>query len=209
MAKKNKVKFNICNVHYALQTIGDNGDVSFDTPVPMPGAVSLSLDANGEPSNFYADGYAYYTISNNMGYEGDLELAMIPESFRTDVLKETLDTNKVLVENANVETANFALLFEFDGDVKKIRHVLHNCAASRPSIESQTNEDEIEVQTETLSVKATPLASGYVKAKTGDDTTEKTYADWYKAVYLPAAAAEAASDVSGQSVKSSAKAVKE
>ncbi|MFO3714806.1 major tail protein [Oribacterium sp. P9] len=209
MAKKNKVKFNICNVHYALQTIGDNGDVSFDTPVPMPGAVSLSLDANGEPSNFYADGYAYYTISNNMGYEGDLELALIPESFRTDVLKETLDTNKVLVENANVETANFALLFEFDGDVKKIRHVLYNCAASRPSIESQTNEDEIEVQTETLSVKATPLASGYVKAKTGDDTTEKTYADWYKAVYLPAAATEATSDVSEQSTKSTAKAVKE
>ena len=144
-----------------------------------------------------------------MGYEGDLELAMIPESFRTDVLKETLDTNKVLVENANVETANFALLFEFDGDVKKIRHVLYNCAASRPSIESQTNEDEIEVQTETLSVKATPLASGYVKAKTGDDTTEKIYTDWYKAVYLPAAAAEAASDVSEQSTKSTAKAVKE
>lgn len=209
MPKKNKVKFNICNVHYALQTIGDNGDVSFGTPVPMPGAVSLSLDANGEPSNFYADGYAYYTISNNMGYEGDLELAMIPESFRTDILKETLDTNKVLVENANVETVNFALLFEFDGDVKKIRHVLYNCAASRPSIESQTNEDEVEVQTETLSVKATPLASGYVKAKTGDDTTEKTYADWYKAVYLPAAAAEAASDVSNQSVKLAAKAVKE
>lgn len=209
MPKKNKVKFNICNVHYALQTISDNGDVSFGTPVPMPGAVSLSLDANGKPNNFYADGYAYYTISNNMGYEGDLELAMIPESFRTDVLKETLDTNKVLVENANVETANFALLFEFDGDVKKIRHVLYNCAASRPSIESQTNEDEIEVQTETLSVKATPLASGYVKAKTGDDTTEKIYADWYKAVYLPAAAAEAASDVSEQSTKTTAKAVKE
>ena len=176
---------------------------------PVPGAVSLSLDANGEPSNFYADGYAYYTISNNMGYEGDLELAMIPESFRTDVLKETLDTNKVLMENANVETANFALLFEFDGDVKKIRHVLYNCAASRPSIESQTNEDEIEVQTETLSVKATPLASGYVKAKTGDDTTEKIYTDWYKSVYLPGAAAEAASDVSEQSTKSTAKAVKE
>ena len=185
MPKKNKVKFNICNVHYALQTIGDNGDVSFGTPVPMPGAVSLSLDANGEPSNFYADGYAYYTISNNMGYEGDLELAMIPESFRTDVLKETLDTNKVLMENANVETANFALLFEFDGDVKKIRHVLYNCSASRPSIESETKEDTIEPGTETLSITADPRSDGLVKARTGDTTDAGTYANWYKTVYIP------------------------
>ena len=101
--KKNKVKFNICNVHYALITVSEEGEVTFGTPVAMPGAVSLSLEPNGEPSNFYADGYAYYTISNNMGYEGDLELAMVPESFRTDVLKESLDTNQVLVENANVD----------------------------------------------------------------------------------------------------------
>ena len=185
--KKNKVKFNICNVHYALQKIDEDGTVSFETPVAMPGAVSLSLDANGEPSNFYADGYAYYTISNNMGYEGDLELAMVPESFRTDVLKEELDSKKVLLENANAETANFALLFEFDGDIRKIRHVLYNCSAARPTIESQTNEDEIEVQTETLSITASPLASGYVKAKTGDETDEETYNGWYTNVYMPAA----------------------
>jgi len=183
--KKNKVKFNICNVHYAVATIDSSGNATFGTPVAMPGAVSLALDHNGDPSNFYADGYAYYTISNNMGYEGDLELAMIPESFRTDVLKETLDDNNVLVENANTETANFALLFEFDGDVRKIRHVLYYCSASRPNIESQTNEEEIEVKTETITIKAAPLGSGLVKAKTGDDTTDATYQNWYNEVYMP------------------------
>ena len=205
MPKKNKVKFNIRNMHYALQNVAEDGAITFATPVPMPGAVSLSLDANGEPSTFYADGCAYYIISNNMGYEGDLELAMLPESFRTDVLKEELDTNKVLVENANVEVQNFALLFEFDGDIKKIRHVLYNCAASRPSIESQSNEDEIEVKTETLSITATPLANGYVKAKTGDSTTDTIYTDWYKSVYMPTDA-DAASDAAAQSA-TSAKAV--
>ena len=193
--KKNKVKFNICNVHYALITVDDDGDVTFGTPVAMPGAVSLSLEPNGEPSNFYADGYAYYTISNNMGYEGDLELAMVPENFRTDVLKESLDDNSVLVESANVETANFALLFEFDGDVKKIRHVLYNCSAARPNIESTTNEEEIEVQTETLAITAAPLANGYVKARTGDSTTDTVYTGWYTSVYMPTVADPEASGV--------------
>ena len=102
----------------------------------------------------------------------------------------------MLVENCNAETGSFALLFEFDGDVKKIRHVLYNCSASRPKIESKTNEESREVQTETLTVKARPLASGYVKAKTGDTTTAKVYDDWYKAVYMPAVTAEPAEPAS-------------
>ena len=135
--KKNKVKFNICNVHYAPITVAEEGTVSFGTPVPMPGAVSISMDPTGEPESFYADGIEYYVINNNMGYNGDLELAMIPESFRTDALKEQLDDKGVLIENAQVELAAFALLFEFDGDQRHIRHVLYNCSASRPGIEGK------------------------------------------------------------------------
>lgn len=185
---KNKVKYNLKNAHYAMLTVDEEGTVSYATPVALPGAVSISLDANGEPENFYADGVAYYVINNNMGYDGDLELAMIPEDFRVSALNETLDDKKVLIENANTELNPFALLFEFDGDVKHIRHVLYNCSASRPGIEGKTNEENREVQTETLSIKATPLASGVVKAKTGDSTDATVYADWYKAVYMPSIA---------------------
>lgn len=183
--KNNKVKYNLKNAHYALLTIGEDGAVSYAAPVPLPGSVSLSLDANGEPENFYADGIAYYVINNNMGYDGDLELALIPESFRTDVLREKLDAKGVLIENSDAELALFALLFEFDGDVKKIRHVLYNCSAARPNIESATNEEEIEVQTETLAITAAPLANGYVKARTGDSTTDTVYTGWYTSVYMP------------------------
>lgn len=185
MSNKNKVKFNICNVHYAKLTLTPEGEINYETPVPMPGAVSLSLDPNGEPSVFYADGYAYYTVNNNQGYEGDIEMALVPESFREDILKETKDANKVLIEDANVETGKFALLFEFDGDIKKIRHVLYSCVATRPKIESSTKEEEIEVKTETLSIKASPLSGGYVKARTSDETTSEAYENWYKSVYLP------------------------
>ena len=86
----------------------------------------------------------------------------------------------------------FALLFEFDGDEHSIRHVLYNCAASRPSIESQTKEETIEPRTETLNLTADPREDGLVKSRTGDTTDKETYDNWYKSVYLPAGADEAA-----------------
>lgn len=181
----NKVKYNLCNCHFALVTVAADGTYTFGDIAALPGAVSLSLDPNGEPDPFYADGVQYYVINNSMGYDGDLEVALIPESFRTDVLKEVSDDNSVLVENSNSETGSFALLFEFDGDTKKIRHVLYNCTASRPKIEGKTNEESKEVQTETLSLKARPLSDGLVKAKTGDKTVATTYDNWYKTVYVP------------------------
>ena len=206
--KSNKVKYNLKNTHYALLTVAEDGSVAYGTPVSLPGSVSLSLDANGEPENFYADGIAYYVINNNMGYEGDLELALIPESFRTDVLNEKLDSKGVLIENSDVELASFALLFEFDGDVKHIRHVMYNCSASRPGIEGKTNEDTKEVQTETLTIKATPLSSGIVKAKTGNTTDEATYNNWYKTVYVPTDTSEAVA-LTDTKTTSTTKAVKE
>lgn len=183
--KNNKVKFNLKNVHYAVLTHGADGTVSYETPVAIPGAVSISLDPNGEPSKFYADGVVYYTVANNQGYEGDLEIAVVPESFLIDVLKQVKDSKGVLVENAKAELVNFALLFEFDGDVNSVRHVMYNCSASRPAIESKTNEDEVEVQTETLSLSMSPLENGLVKTKTCSDTDETVYNSWYETVYIP------------------------
>ena len=183
----NKVKYNIKNVHAAKMTeITENGNTiySYDTPKSLPGAVSISLDAEGDSSPFYADGLVYFRTVSNNGYSGDLELAMIPEWFRTEILQETLDDKGVLIENANnAESVKFALLFEFDGDVNAIRHVMYNCTASRPSIESETKEDKIEPITETLSLTADPRSDGLIKAKTGESTDSLTYNDWYKAVY--------------------------
>ena len=187
----NKIKYNLKNVHAAVMTATVTSGVtsySYGTPQAIPGAVSISLDAEGESSPFYADGIVYYRTFANNGYSGDLEIALIPEWFRTEILKETLDAKGVLVERAdNTDSVKFALLFEFDGDVNSIRHVLYNCAASRPSIESETKEDTIEPGTETLSLTADPREDGLVKSRTGDTTDATTYANWYKSVYLPAA----------------------
>ena len=182
----NKVKYNLKNVHAAKLTKTEDGKYTYSTPQAIPGAVSISLDAEGDSSPFYADGIVYFRSTANNGYSGDLELALIPEWFRTDILKETLDKNGVLVESAKItEMEKFALLFEFDGDVRCIRHVLYNCTASRPSIESETKEDAIEPGKEKLSITADPREDGLVKSRTGDTTSESAYNNWYKTVYIP------------------------
>lgn len=185
MKKGNKVKFGLKNCHYAKATFDEDGGVTFVKPVRIPGAVSLSMDPEGESENFYADDIVYYVLNNNSGYEGDLELALIPEEFSKDILHEEEDSNGVLAENANATFERFALLFEFTGDKKAIRHVLYCCSASRPSIEGDTTEDEKEVKTETLSLSATALANGYVKAKTSTNTSQTVYDSWYEKVYEP------------------------
>ena len=187
----NKVKFNLWNVYYAPLLTYTTSKIEYGTPIAIPGAVSLSLDPTGENTPFYADGVEYYTISNNMGYSGDLEIALIPESFRVDILKESPDSNKVLIENKDINVGKFALLFRFDGDIRAINHVMYNCSVSRPKIGSKTNEESKEVQTETLTISAKPLVKGYVKAKTGDSTPQTVYDNWFKSVYLPVAAATA------------------
>ena len=182
----NKVKYNLKNVHAAKLTKGDDGNFTYDTPQAITGAVSISLEAEGDSSPFYADGIVYFRSTANNGYSGDLEIALIPEWFRTEILQEVKDNNGVLVEHSDVtESVYFALLFEFDGDIKAIRHVLYNCTASRPSIESETKEETIEPGTETLSLTADPREDGLVKSRTGDDTTDSVYRNWYQAVYVP------------------------
>ena len=131
----------------------------------------------------------YFRSAANNGYSGDLEIALIPEWFRENILKETKDGNKVFIETSDLsEPVYFALLFEFDGDQKAIRHVLYNCSVSkRPTINSKTKEASIEPGTETLSISADPREDGLVKARTGDETTNSVYANWYSAVYTPTA----------------------
>ena len=179
----NKVKFNIYDVYYAKRTV-TGGVVSYATPVALKGAVSISLEAQGDRSPFYADGIEYYVSQANSGYEGDLVVALVDETFRKTILNEVLDSKKVLFEDADVEPETFALSFTVDGNEGPVKFWFYNCVCSRPTTATTTNKDTKEPQTDTLTITARPeLTTGYVRAKTTDTTADADLAAWNSAVY--------------------------
>lgn len=187
---QNKVKYGLKNVHYATLTYSSAGTPVYGTPVAIPGAVSMSLSRTGDTYEFYADDGVYFELGNNAGYEGDLEIALIPESFRVDCLGETLDNKNVLMEGDNPTPGHFALLFEFTGDKHAIRHALYNCTATQNDVAGSTKGESVEVQTETLNLKAKALPNGgKVKAKTAASTDATVYSGWYGSVYQTATSA--------------------
>lgn len=194
MGTTNKVKFGIKNCYFAVATIGTNNSATYASPKALPGAVSLSLDAQGENTPFYADNIVYYTDVTNSGYEGDLELALITDDFKKDVLGYGEDTNGVLYENADAPVVHFALLFEFDGDKHAKRHVMYNCTATRPAVGSSTKTATAEPQTESITITATSVYNADLQkniVKASVTPTEATqYNAWLTAVYQPTGTTE-------------------
>ncbi len=193
MPNSNKVKYGLKNVHYAVATIDNSTNTAtYSTPVQWLGAVNFNATANDSTTTFRADNIDYWVGNNNGGYEGDFESALIPDSFKKDVLGYIEDGNGVLVEDANAPTVHFALLFQFEGDVNATRHVLYNCTATRPAVNGSTTEETIEPQTETATIKAiaihnASLDKDVVKAScTPSQATQ--YSAWFDAVYQAVAA---------------------
>ena len=187
----NKVKYGLSNCYYAVLD-ETTSPATYGTPKALPGAVNLSLSQEGETNKFRADNIDYYTSISNNGYSGDLELALIPDGFRQEVLCETLDTASGLqYEAADVKPKAFALLFQFEGDDSATRHVMYYCKAARPDVASQTTDTNIEPVTETINITATArnvtinsVTVPIVKAKCGSTATT-AYNAFFSSVQMP------------------------
>lgn len=181
--KDNKVKYGLKNVHYAIVTEGEDGTVSYGDFTPHRGAVNIVLNSSVTQEAIPADDDPMYAVAEeNNGYEGNLEIQNLDDEFRVNVLGDTKDENGVIIENKDVVTKRIALAFEISGDSKKTRHLLYNCAVTKPNVESGTKGKGIDVKTDSLGIKAMPAHdTGNIKAKAKQG--EAAYDGWFKKVY--------------------------
>lgn len=179
---KNKVKYGLRNVYYAPLTM-ISGKAVYGTPIAHPGAVSITLQAEGDSTEFEADDSVYFEETSNNGYSGDLEFALISDDFKREIMGETIDANGAMVENSEAKFKPFALMFEFNGDQKATRHVLYNCKASRTEIASKTKGKSIDPTPEKLPITVRPAEDTRdVKAKIMQG--QPAYETFFSAVYL-------------------------
>ena len=184
----NKVKYGLEQVHIAFfsdESTPENP--SWDTPIPIKGAVSLTTSPEGEESEFYADNTKYFTHTTNNGYTGELEMALVPDDVLAEMLGMTIDSNGMLVESADDAPKEFALMGQIQGDKKNRRFVYYRCKASRPGQESSTTEASVTPTTDTLSLTILPLESnklikGVIEL---NETNQAVYDAFFDQVTLP------------------------
>lgn len=190
MATANKVHFGLKNVHYAIITY-TSGVPSWGTPVAVPGAVSLTISKESGSTDFYADDVKYYHLASNNGYTGSLEMADFPVDMRKDIWGMTVTaTGKLLLENADAQPAEFALMFEIDGDQSPDRYCFYRCTADRPDVAGATKADSVEVQTQSCDLVVMPVMdpttsspiNGKVYYRTTEDTPTATYTGFFGSV---------------------------
>jgi len=189
----NKITYGLDKLAYAKITTWTDGVPTFGTVTDIPGAVSISFSNEGDLTKFKADNIDYWVGEANNGYSGTFEVADLPQSFYTDIVGAKSDSNVVIYEDQEAKSSHFALLFQFQGDEKAVRHVLYNCVAKRPPVGSQTKGDTIEPNTITVDVEASgaklEVKSGVhkmvVKAFATSAANTTAYNGWYTAVYTP------------------------
>ena len=183
MANK-KVQFGLKNVHYAVitGTDADNNEI-YDVPKRLPYAVSITLTPNGDKSEVFADDMIVFTEENNLGYEGTLELTILPDDFS----QEVMDIKKVAgveLEFTTAQPKDFALIFEFSLNEGFKRTVFYRCSVGRTAVGGSTNVQTKTFQNAVLNLSVIPSYNYCVKGSISNTPDNKTiFDDFFKKVY--------------------------
>ena len=150
----NKVEFGISQLHVGTYTESD-GVVTLGTPYHQAGAVSFAPEESSEQNVFHADNIPYWSGYSGGSIEGDLEVALFDDEFKTQFLGYRTLTNGGLANVKNPVKPNVYVAFQVEGDVESRKVILYNCSLGSINREYNTIEESKEPTTETIPVTCT------------------------------------------------------
>lgn len=168
---KNKVRFGLKNVHFCTYEVADDGTVTLGSPYHLPGSTELSLEAQSESADFYADDVKYWSGYSDNGYEGSLTNANFPDDFKTTFMNYVQLDDGGIGQIKGMKNKNVCIMFEGDGDKEKRRGILYNVALGQINRTYATVEESIEPQTAELEFTVNgDNGTGLVQASYGPDS---------------------------------------
>lgn len=184
-----KVLFGFRNVCYSVITENNDGTITYGTPKKFAdegaGGVSIALSPKGESFEKYADDVLWFGDAVNQGYEGDLVMTKLTDSFKVDVMNYIQDRNGALIEGADTTFKKFALGFEVQGNENPTRTWYYYCTITRPNDEANTKEGQMATNDKTMPIIASPRPTdSKVKVSmTKSSDNETAFNGFFSAVY--------------------------
>ncbi|WP_456154806.1 major tail protein [Tepidimicrobium xylanilyticum] len=192
---KNMATIGLDRLYYAKITENENGEETYDTPVPLAKAITAELSVELAEATLYADDGAAEVVKEFQSGTLTLGVADIGLDAAEVLTGATLDDNKVLISTSEDGGAPVAIGFRAKKANGKYRYFwLYRVKFGIPATNLQTKGDSITFSTPTIEGtvmrRNKPDGQGKHpwKAEVSEDdpgVSPETITGWYTEVYEP------------------------
>jgi phi13 family phage major tail protein len=176
----------LSDLHYAVLTADTAGNIAYDTPVKIPGAIEVTINPNTSTETLFADNGPMETASTLGEIEVEVNVADLPLDAQKVLFGHTVGSDGVLLRKGADAPPFVAIGFKSLKSNGKYRYVwLTKGKFGLPELNSKTKEDSIEFQTPTVSASFVKREADDVWMATGDedDVAFTTAAEWFTQVF--------------------------
>ena len=180
--------FGARNLHIA--PMKDESALTYDTPVSVPGTISIGMEPQTSSDPAYADDGVWVENSADNGFDitltnFDMETDLTIRELYARMVGYDLDDKNRLLYRADKQPEPFALLCEEEAtSTQGRRKCLLKCTAEKPSQNAETTTDSRTLAQNEITIHARPvvLANGIKLSGYTDYPGSTTYDDFFDAV---------------------------
>lgn len=182
-----KVLIGLDNFYYSIITTDTSAGVTYQTPVALKGAVSVSVNPNSEVTTLFADDGPYDTAESIGQIEVDMTIADMSQEDYAAIMGHTI-SGGVMTELASDSPVDLAFGFRAKRSNGAYSYMwLLKGKFSKPEVKHETKSDKLNFQTLTFKGKFVQRTyDGKYKLSTRTDANDYTTSigsAWFTVVY--------------------------